>query len=98
MTFFDGGVAWDSAICLRASALDPRRCAPAQAHAVDLVWDRRPGQDPYLVREPVFAYGVGLRLNVFHAVLRLDYAIPLNRPDRRGLSEGRFSISFGPSF
>jgi hypothetical protein len=59
-----------------------------------VVWDRKPGQDPYLYREPLFSYGVGLRINVFYTVLRLDYAYALNRPDRKGV----FSIGFGPSF
>jgi outer membrane protein assembly factor BamA len=58
------------------------------------VWDRKPGQDPYLFREPLFSYGVGLRVNVFYTILRFDYAWPLNRPDRSGI----FSVSFGPSF
>jgi Tol biopolymer transport system component len=98
VTFFDGGIAWDNQACLRSSALYARRCAADQSRDVELVWKRRPGQDLYLVREPLFAYGAGLRLNVFYTVLRFDYALPLNRPDRTGLRDGIFSISFGPSF
>ncbi|MGH8436394.1 MAG: BamA/TamA family outer membrane protein, partial [Pseudomonas sp.] len=98
VAFLDGGVAWDDKVCLRAHSLAVQRCASGQSHDVDLVWQRQPGQDPFLVREPVFAYGVGLRLNVFYTILRLDYTLPLDRPDRRRLSEGLFTVSFGPSF
>jgi hypothetical protein len=98
VTFFDGGLAWDNEICLRASSLDPRRCEPGQAQAVHVVWERKAGQDPYLWREPVFSYGVGLRLNVFYTVLRFDYSIPASRPDRRGVGDGILSVSLVPSF
>jgi outer membrane protein assembly factor BamA len=98
VTFFDGGLAWDQEVCLRTSALDPRRCESGHAQDVHVVWNRKSGQDPYLWREPLFSYGVGLRVNVFYTVLRLDYAIPLNRPDRQGFRDGIFSLSFGPSF
>jgi Tol biopolymer transport system component len=98
VTFFDAGVAWDSNICLQTRVRDPRRCAPGQTRSVDLTWKRREGQDPYLVREPLMSYGVGLRLNIFYTVLRLDYAIPLNRPDFDGFGGGVFSVSLGPSF
>jgi outer membrane protein assembly factor BamA len=98
VTFFDGGLAWDETVCIRMDALDLRRCAAGQSHAVERVWNRKSGQDPFLFREPVFSYGLGLRLNIFYAILRLDYALPLDRPDRSRWSEGLFSISFGPSF
>jgi outer membrane protein assembly factor BamA len=58
-----------------------------------VVWRREHGEDPYLVREPLFSYGVGLRINVFYTVLRIDYAFPLNR--ERG---GMWSLGLGPSF
>jgi outer membrane protein assembly factor BamA len=58
------------------------------------VWKRKDGQDPLIYRQPLFSYGVGLRINIFYAILGLDYAFPLNRPERGG----RFSVSFGPSF
>jgi Tol biopolymer transport system component len=98
VTFFDAGVAWDSQICLQSLAANPRRCAADQSRNVSLKWKRGPADDPYFVREPIFSYGVGLRFNIFYTVLRLDYAIPLSRPDRRGLGGGVFSISLGPSF
>jgi Tol biopolymer transport system component len=91
VAFFDGGLAWDNEICAVA-ALGTAQCE--QGQKVNVVWDRKPGEDPYLVREPLFSYGVGLRINVFYTILRLDYAFPLNRPDRSGV----FSVSFGPSF
>ena len=94
VTFFDGGLAWNGQICSESSVVDPRECTNGQTSKVNVVWDRKPGQDPYLWREPLFSYGVGLRLNIFYTVLRFDYAIPLNRPDHGGV----FSVSFGPSF
>ncbi|HEX6938392.1 MAG TPA: BamA/TamA family outer membrane protein [Longimicrobiales bacterium] len=90
--FFDGGIAWDNQLCAALDAIDRASCADARD--VKLVWHREPGQDPVLYREPLFSYGVGLRINVFYTVLRLDYAFPLSRPDRSGV----FSVSFGPSF
>jgi outer membrane protein assembly factor BamA len=93
VAFLDGGLAWDNQVCL--GALDPTRnneCA--EPYNVNVVWDRRPGQDPFLWREPLFSWGLGLRINVFYTILRLDYAFPLNRPDHGGV----FSVSFGPSF
>ena len=94
VVFFDGGVAWDNQVC-QYDLVQPLACQPGTEQDVKVVWDRKPGQDPYLVREPLFSYGIGLRMNIFYTVLRLDYAFPLNRPDRRG---GVFSVSFGPSF
>ena len=98
VTFIDGGLAWDREVCMTGSALDPRQCTRADAQPVTVVWQRKPGQDPYLVREPLFSYGAGLRLNIFYTILRLDYTLPLNRPSRPGLRDGIFSLSFGPSF
>jgi len=92
--FVDGGVAWDSEVCLFTSLENPGQCDAEESQKVHLVWDRKPGQDPFLYREPLFSYGLGLRLNIFYTILRFDYAIPANRPDRSGV----FSISFGPSF
>ncbi|MFW6039756.1 MAG: BamA/TamA family outer membrane protein, partial [Gemmatimonadota bacterium] len=92
--FFDGGVAWDEEICFRQSVENPLGCAGDESEEVHLVWDREPGQSPIFFREPLFSAGVGLRMNVFFAVLRMDYAWPLSRPDRSGV----FSLSFGPSF
>ncbi|MGH7552690.1 MAG: BamA/TamA family outer membrane protein, partial [Longimicrobiales bacterium] len=92
VAFFDGGLAWDSQICTVADLTRSSECA--EGLPVKVVWDRKPGQDPYLWREPLFSYGFGLRINVFYTILRLDYAFPLNRPDKSGL----FSVSFGPSF
>ncbi|MBI4544054.1 MAG: PD40 domain-containing protein, partial [Gemmatimonadetes bacterium] len=92
--FFDGGMAWDQEVCTVRDLSQPNECAQGTTRDVRLVWDRKPGDDPYLVREPLFSYGLGLRFNIFYTVLRLDYALPLNRPDR----SGRFTVSFGPSF
>jgi outer membrane protein assembly factor BamA len=92
VAFFDGGLAWDSQICTVADLTRSNQCA--EGVPVKVVWDRKPGQDPYIWREPLFSYGLGLRINVFYTILRLDYALPLNRPRRDGI----FSISFGPSF
>jgi Tol biopolymer transport system component len=93
VAFFDGGLAWSDHVCTAQDILEPSQCSPESQQKVRLVWDRR-GEDPYLVREPLFSYGLGIRFNIFYTVLRMDYAIPLNRPG----SGGRFSFSFGPSF
>ena len=92
VAFVDGGLAWDHEVCAVADLTQSDHCSDGRK--VTVVWDRKPGQDPYLYREPLFSYGVGLRINVFYTILRLDYAFPLNRPDRSGI----FSVSFGPSF
>jgi hypothetical protein len=92
VAFLDGGLAWDEHICTTAVFGDINECADTRP--VHVVWDRKQGQDPYLWREPLFSWGFGLRINVFYTILRLDYAFPLNRPDRGGV----FSVSFGPSF
>src|SRR5690606_25357808 len=92
VAFFDGGMAWDDRVCsVFNQALDS--CA-GESRNVKITWDRKPAQDPFLAREPLFSYGIGLRINVFYTVLRIDYAIAANRPD----SGGRFSFGFGPSF
>ncbi|MGQ0813475.1 MAG: BamA/TamA family outer membrane protein [Gemmatimonadota bacterium] len=100
VAFFDGGLAWNNRVnaCTQFSILDPRVCEQGATHNVKLVWDRKAGEDPLLVREPLFSYGIGLRLNVFYTILRFDYAVPLSRPARSGMGDGIFSISFGPSF
>lgn len=92
VAFFDGGLAWDSQICTATNPTRTTECA--EGEPVGIVWQREPGQDPYLWRQPLFSYGLGLRINIFYTVLRLDYAWPLNRPSRGGI----FSLSFGPSF
>lgn len=92
VAFVDGGMAWDDTVCAVADLTTTNQCA--EGKDVRVVWDRRPGQDPYLFREPLFSWGLGLRINVFYTILRLDYAFPLNRPDGGGV----FSVSFGPSF
>lgn len=61
-----------------------------------LVWKREPGQDPFLYREPLASAGAGLRMNLFFAVLRLDYTVPLSRGEEfRG---GQWSIGLGEMF
>lgn len=60
-----------------------------------LVWTREPGIDPYFVRQPLAAFGAGIRVNFFYNVFRLDYAYPLDRPGHRS---GVWSLSFGPTF
>lgn len=94
VAFFDGGIAWDSRVCRAFDYTRRDNCAAGESENVRVTWDRKPGEDPYLVREPLFSYGLGLRLNVFYTIIRLDYSWPLNRPDRGGV----LSFSFGPSF
>jgi Tol biopolymer transport system component len=57
--------------------------------------DRSSGQDVSAVRSPVSSYGVGLRANLFGiAVLRLDWAVPQQRPGHGGY----WILSLGPPF
>ncbi|MEJ7809412.1 MAG: hypothetical protein WKG32_03245 [Gemmatimonadaceae bacterium] len=60
---------------------------------------RRPGnnnEDPNSQRSVLRSYGFGVRLNLFNfALLRWDYAIPLDGPSRRN---GFWRFSLGPSF
>ena len=87
-------IAWDSNVCREYDYTRRDNCAPGQSENVRVKWRRGPGDDPFLVREPLFSYGLGLRINVFYTIVRLDYAWPVNRPDRGGV----LSFSFGPSF
>ncbi|HEY7394167.1 MAG TPA: DPP IV N-terminal domain-containing protein [Gemmatimonadaceae bacterium] len=68
-----------------------------------LAWSRgqsvsasRPvGYDVSNQRYPLRSYGAGLRLNLFnYAIVRWDYAIPLDQPNRRGF----WTWSLWPSF
>ncbi len=61
-----------------------------------LTWNRAPGQDIVLYREPLASYGVGLRFNLFFTILRLDFAMAPGRGSRFG--RGIWSISLGPIF
>ncbi|MFW6088927.1 MAG: DPP IV N-terminal domain-containing protein [Gemmatimonadota bacterium] len=62
----------------------------------DLVLERAPEDDPFLVREPLAAVGAGLRMNLFFAVLRLDYTVPLSRGEE--FRRGRWSLGLGEMF
>lgn len=94
VAFFDAGLSWSNQVCPGSGGIaDLDGCGDA-GQDVHLVWKRKAGQDPVLYREPLYSYGVGLRINVFFTILRLDYAMPLSRANDRG----RFSLSFGPSF
>lgn len=61
-----------------------------------LVWHREPGQDEFVYRDPMASFGAGLRANLFFAILRLDYTVPLSRGDR--FRRGHWSLSFGEMF
>lgn len=59
-----------------------------------LVWERKPGDDPITVREPLMSFGAGVRTNLLgFLILRLDYARPLRR-DIKSL----WTLSLGPAF
>jgi outer membrane protein assembly factor BamA len=50
---------------------------------------------PLTTRYPLMSYGLGLRLNLFgYAIVRWDYAKPLDRPGRKPF----WTWSLGPSF
>jgi hypothetical protein len=94
VAFFDGGVAWDGRVC---RTFDYNRrgdiCADGESTPVRVTWRRKEGEDPYLVRAPLYSYGVGLRINIYYTVIRIDYAFPANRE-----SGGVLSLGLGPSF
>jgi hypothetical protein len=60
------------------------------------VYASRPmGYDVNSQRYPLRSYGAGLRLNLFnYAIVRWDYAVPLDQPNRRGF----WTWSLWPSF
>src|SRR5882672_3536572 len=58
-------------------------------------WNRKPGEDPLLVRAPLRSWGGSIRANVFGLlIMRLDYTKPLDRALRRAY----WTISLGPTF
>jgi Tol biopolymer transport system component len=60
-----------------------------------LFWTRPFDYDVSTQRYPLQSYGAGLRLNIFnYAILRWDYAIPMDAPSRRGF----WTWSLWPSF
>ncbi len=61
-----------------------------------LVWDREAGQDIVLYRKPLTSYGWSLRMNLYFAVLRLDYSVAPSRGHTFGT--GIWSLAFGDMF
>jgi outer membrane protein assembly factor BamA len=60
-----------------------------------LRWNRRPGDDPARVRTPMQTIGASVRVNLFgFAIARLDYSIPQERRQVKGL----WTFSLGPTF
>ncbi|MBA3657968.1 MAG: PD40 domain-containing protein [Gemmatimonadales bacterium] len=60
-----------------------------------LKWSREAGDDPVGVRTPMQTIGAGVRINLFgFAVARLDYSIPQERRQVKGL----WTFSLGPTF
>jgi Tol biopolymer transport system component len=60
-----------------------------------LKWERQAGDDPVRVRTPLRTFGVSVRANLFgFAIARLDYSIPQDRPQVKGL----WTFSLGPTF
>jgi hypothetical protein len=60
-----------------------------------LTWSRKAGQDPELVRAPLSSWGGSIRLNLLGAaILRIDYAVPLNR----SYDHPYWTLSIGPTF
>ena len=54
-----------------------------------------PDETSLNIRYPLTSWGAGLRLNLFnYAIVRWDYAIPLDQPGRKGF----WTWSLGPSF
>lgn len=60
-----------------------------------LYWQRPFDYDVSTQRYPLRSYGAGLRVNLFnYAILRWDYAVPLDTPEKRGF----WTWSLWPSF
>ena len=63
----------------------------------EIQWNSHPTDDLRVTRTPRRSYGAGIRLNLFgFALLRWDYAIPLDRPT--GSKKGYWTWTLGPSF
>ena len=61
----------------------------------EISWRRPEGYDWTQQRYPLRSWGAGIRLNLFnYAILRWDYAIPLDSPARKGT----WSFFIAPSF
>lgn len=60
-----------------------------------LAWDRAAGESVLGVRVPVRSAGASLRMNLFYAVVRLDYTYPFDRPDHE---RAIWSLAIGPAF
>ena len=62
-------------------------------------WSRPDNYDADFQRYPLRSYGLGLRLNLFnYAILRWDYARPVNKPAVEGKKPWMWTFSLGPSF
>jgi hypothetical protein len=60
-----------------------------------IAWERQPGVDPDLVRQPLKSWGGSVRSNLLgFVILRADYAKPLDRPGRGAY----WTLSIGPTF
>ena len=61
----------------------------------DIAWSRPEDYDWTTQRYPLRSYGMGIRVNLFnYAILRWDYSIPLDTPDRNPM----WTFYIAPSF
>jgi outer membrane protein assembly factor BamA len=68
----------------------------AWEQGTQVVWSRKPTDNPALVRQPLTSWGVSIRANLLgFAVFRFDYTNPLTRPD--GVPS-YWTVSLGPTF
>jgi outer membrane protein assembly factor BamA len=82
LVFYDVGIAWTG---------QSRDGSPTQR----VSWSRPDNYDLTRQRYPRRSYGYGVRFNLFgFAILRWDYAFPLDGPSRKPFG----SWFFGPSF
>jgi hypothetical protein len=78
--FVDAGMAWDDRHSLGDGTI---------------AWQRQPGANPDLIRQPLKSWGMSLRGNLLgFVILRADYARPLDRPGRGAY----WTLSIGPTF
>lgn len=93
LAFADGGMAWSGRVCADGRlGLSGEDCGPGVP--VGLSGRRAPGADPFLVRAPVAAWGLGLRLNLLVVHAEIHHARPLARPGRGGV----WGVVLGPPF
>ena len=91
--FLDGGMAWSRRVCADGRlGLGGAFCA--EGPTPERRSRRGEGEDPFLVRAPVGAWGLGVRLDLLVVRMEIHHAFPLDRPGRGGV----WGLVLGPPF